>query len=82
VNSYQTYPEGINSPGRLAGNLPSLRKSRPAEATAIVDHARGTVKIECAEFRHGHEIARLIGILDKATLTLGATIGTWISLAP
>ena len=79
MNSYQT--EGINS---SCGQFPvsSQEPAGGSEAESIVDGARATVKIECAEFRSGHEINRLIGILDKATLTLGATIGAWISLAP
>jgi ATP-dependent Clp protease ATP-binding subunit ClpB len=68
VNIYQTYLAGMNSPGRPIGNFLFLGptgsgKTRLVEATAesMVGDARGMIKIDCAEFQHSHEIAKLIG---------------------
>jgi len=78
VRVYQTYLAGMSCPGRPIGNLLFLGptgtgKTRLVEATAesLVGDERAVIKIDCAEFQHSHEIAKLIGILDKATLTLG-----------
>src|SRR6266851_174929 len=68
VNIYQTYLAGMNSPGRPIGNFLFLGptgsgKTRLVEATAesLAGEARAIVKIDCAEFPHSHEIAKLIG---------------------
>jgi ATP-dependent Clp protease ATP-binding subunit ClpA len=68
VNVYQTYLAGMNSPGRPIGNLLFLGptgtgKTRLVEATAqsLVGDAHAVIKIDCAEFQHSHEIAKLIG---------------------
>lgn len=68
VSVYQTYLAGMNSPGRPIGNLLFLGptgtgKTRLVEATAeaLVGDARAVIKIDCAEFQHSHEIAKLIG---------------------
>ena len=68
VNIYQTYLAGMNSPGRPIGNFLFLGptgsgKTRLVEATAesMVGDARAMIKIDCAEFQHSHEIAKLIG---------------------
>jgi ATP-dependent Clp protease ATP-binding subunit ClpB len=68
VNIYQTYLAGLSSPGRPIGNFLFLGptgsgKTRLVEATAesLVGDARGVIKIDCAEFQHSHEIAKLIG---------------------
>jgi ATP-dependent Clp protease ATP-binding subunit ClpA len=68
VNMYQTYLAGMNSPGRPIGNFLFLGptgtgKTRLVEATAesLVGDARAVLKIDCAEFQHSHEIAKLIG---------------------
>jgi ATP-dependent Clp protease ATP-binding subunit ClpB len=68
VNIYQTYLAGMSSPGRPIGNFLFLGptgsgKTRLVEATAesLVGDMRGVVKIDCAEFQHSHEIAKLIG---------------------
>jgi ATP-dependent Clp protease ATP-binding subunit ClpA len=68
VNIYQTYLAGMNSPGRPIGNLLFLGptgtgKTRLVEATAqsLLGDARAVIKIDCAEFQHSHEIAKLIG---------------------
>jgi len=68
VGIYQTYLAGMSSPGRPIGNLLFLGptgtgKTRLVEATAesLVGDARAVIKIDCAEFQHSHEIAKLIG---------------------
>jgi ATP-dependent Clp protease ATP-binding subunit ClpA len=68
VNIYQTYRSGMSSPGRPVGNFLFLGptgsgKTRMVEATAesLVGDARAVIKIDCAEFQHSHEIAKLIG---------------------
>ena len=59
---------GLNAPGRPVGNLLFLGptgsgKTRVVEATAEVlfGDPRACIKIDCAEFQHSHEIAKLIG---------------------
>src|SRR5437660_6659055 len=68
VNIYQTHLAGMCSPGRPIGNFLFLGptgsgKTRLVEATAesLLGDARGVIKIDCAEFQHSHEIAKLIG---------------------
>jgi len=68
VNIYQRDLTGITSPGRPIGNLLFLGptgsgKTRMVEATAeaLVGNSRAVIKIDCAEFQHSHEIAKLIG---------------------
>ena len=68
INIYQTNLAGMSSPGRPIGNFLFLGptgsgKTRIVEATAesLVGDARAVIKIDCAEFQHSHEIAKLIG---------------------
>jgi ATP-dependent Clp protease ATP-binding subunit ClpB len=68
VRIYQTYLAGMSTPGRPVGSLLFLGptgtgKTRTVEAMAesLVGDARGVVKIDCGEFQHSHEIAKLIG---------------------
>src|ERR1700680_1957719 len=68
INIYQTFLSGMSSPGRPIGNLLFLGptgsgKTRLVEATAesLVGDSRAVIKIDCAEFQHSHEIAKLIG---------------------
>ena len=68
VDVYQTYLAGMSSPGRPLSNLLFLGptgsgKTRTVEALAesLVGDARAVLKIDCAEFQHSHEIAKLIG---------------------
>ena len=68
VNVYQMYLVGMNSPWRPIGNLLFLGptgsgKTCLAEAMAesLVGDARAMIRIDCAEFQHSHEIAKLIG---------------------
>jgi ATP-dependent Clp protease ATP-binding subunit ClpB len=68
ISVYQTHLAGMSSPGRPIGNLLFLGptgsgKTRLVEATAesLVGDAHAVIKIDCAEFQHSHEIAKLIG---------------------
>ena len=68
VGIYQTHLAGMSTPGRPIGNLLFLGptgsgKTRLVEATAesLMGDARAVIKIDCAEFQHSHEIAKLIG---------------------
>ncbi|MBL8174158.1 MAG: ATP-dependent Clp protease ATP-binding subunit [Bryobacterales bacterium] len=68
VNIYQLYLTGMTPPGRPIGNFLFLGptgsgKTRIVEATAesMVGNPRAVIKIDCAEFQHSHEIAKLIG---------------------
>jgi ATP-dependent Clp protease ATP-binding subunit ClpA len=68
VNIYQMFLSGMTSPGRPIGNFLFLGptgtgKTRMVEATAesLVGDMRAVIKIDCAEFQHSHEIAKLIG---------------------
>jgi ATP-dependent Clp protease ATP-binding subunit ClpA len=68
VNAYQTHLAGLSPIGRPVGNFLFLGptgsgKTRIVEATAesLLNNPRAVVKIDCAEFQHSHEIAKLIG---------------------
>jgi ATP-dependent Clp protease ATP-binding subunit ClpB len=68
VNIYQMHLTGMSAPGRPIGNFLFLGptgsgKTRIVEATAevLLKNPRGVIKIDCAEFQHSHEIAKLIG---------------------
>jgi ATP-dependent Clp protease ATP-binding subunit ClpB len=68
VNVYQTFLAGMNSPSRPIGSFLFLGptgtgKTRLVEAMAesLVGDARAMIKIDCAEFQHSHEIAKLVG---------------------
>ncbi len=68
VNIYQMYLTGMTPPGRPIGSFLFLGptgsgKTRIVEAAAesLVKSPRSVVKIDCAEFQHSHEIAKLIG---------------------
>src|SRR5579859_4409444 len=65
---YQVFMAGLNVPGRPLVNLLFLGptgsgKTRLVEAASEVlfGDARAIIKIDCAEFQHSHEIAKLIG---------------------
>ncbi len=65
---YQMFLAGLNAPGRPVGNLLFLGptgsgKTRVVEAVAesLFGDAKACIKIDCAEFQHSHEIAKLIG---------------------
>src|SRR6202161_2686317 len=68
VDMFQVFCAGLNSPGRPVGNLLFLGptgsgKTRIVEAAAeiLFGDARAIIKVDCAEFQHSHEIAKLIG---------------------
>jgi ATP-dependent Clp protease ATP-binding subunit ClpB len=68
VDLYQVFRAGLNSTGRPVGNLLFLGptgtgKTRVVEATAeaLFGDLRAVIKVDCAEFQHSHEIAKLIG---------------------
>ena len=68
VSIYQTFLAGMSSPGRPIGNMLFLGptgsgKTRTVESVAesLVGDSRAVIKIDCAEFQHSHEIAKLIG---------------------
>ena len=65
---YQVFRAGLSTPGRPVVNLLFLGptgsgKTRLVEATAeaLFEKPRAFVKVDCAEFQHSHEIAKLIG---------------------
>src|SRR5213075_2403533 len=67
-NIYQMNLTGMSAPGRPIGNFLFLGptgsgKTRIVEATAesLLKNPRAVIKIDCAEFQHSHEIAKLIG---------------------
>jgi ATP-dependent Clp protease ATP-binding subunit ClpB len=68
VRTYQTYLAGLSPDGRPTGNFLFLGptgtgKTRAVEATAeaLLGNPRAIIKIDCGEFQHSHEIAKLIG---------------------
>jgi len=68
VRTYQTYLAGLSPEGRPIGNFLFLGptgtgKTRAVEATAeaLLGNPRALIKIDCGEFQHSHEIAKLIG---------------------
>lgn len=65
---FQIYLAGLNNPSRPVGTMLFLGptgsgKTRVVEAAAEVlfGDPHSVVKIDCAEFQHSHEIAKLIG---------------------
>ncbi|MCL5746613.1 MAG: AAA family ATPase [Acidobacteria bacterium] len=68
VDVYQIYLTGMSAPGRPLGNFLFLGptgsgKTRTVEAVAesLLGNRRALTKIDCGEFQHSHEIAKLIG---------------------
>src|ERR1700739_2600884 len=68
VDLYQVFCAGMSSTGRPVGNLLFLGptgsgKTRIVEAAAeiLFNDPRAVIKVDCAEFQHSHEIAKLIG---------------------
>jgi ATP-dependent Clp protease ATP-binding subunit ClpB len=68
VRTYQTYLAGLSPNGRPIGTFLFLGptgtgKTRAVEATAeaLLGNPRAITKIDCGEFQHSHEIAKLIG---------------------
>jgi ATP-dependent Clp protease ATP-binding subunit ClpB len=68
VDLYQVFCAGLHPAGRPVGNLLFLGptgsgKTRTVEAAAeiLFGDSRALIKVDCAEFQHSHEIAKLIG---------------------
>src|SRR5216684_5574083 len=68
VRIYQTHMAGLSPAGRPIANFLFLGptgsgKTRIVEATAqsLLNNPQAVIKIDCAEYQHGHEIAELIG---------------------
>jgi len=68
VDLYQVFWAGLHSPGRPVGNLLFLGptgsgKTRMVEAAGeiLFGDSSSVIKVDCAEFQHSHEIAKLIG---------------------
>src|SRR3954451_19837758 len=68
VDVYQMHVTGLAAPGRPVGNFLLLGptgsgKTRTVEALAqaLIGNPQAVIKIDCAEFQHSHEIAKLIG---------------------
>ena len=68
VNIYQMHLSGLTAPGRPIANFLFLGptgsgKTRIVEATAesLLKNPHALIKIDCGEFQHSHEIAKLIG---------------------
>lgn len=79
VELFQTWSAGLSSSHKPIGNLLFLGptgtgKTRLVEAVAesLVGDPRAVLKIDCAEFQHSHEIAKLIGCFVPTTQILMA----------
>lgn len=68
VRAYRTFIVGLNPPNRpvavlLFAGSTGVGKSNCAHAAALalLGNRQGLTRIDCAEFQHSHEIAKLIG---------------------
>ena len=68
VTAYQSHVTGLSPAGRPIGNFLFLGptgsgKTRIVEATAqsLLNDPKAMIKIDCAEYQHSHEVAKLIG---------------------
>jgi ATP-dependent Clp protease ATP-binding subunit ClpB len=68
VTAYQSHVTGLSPAGRPIGNFLFLGptgsgKTRIVEATAqsLLNDPSAMIKIDCAEYQHSHEVAKLIG---------------------
>ena len=68
VGVYQTFLAGLTAAGRPIGSFLFLGptgsgKTRTVEAVAeaLAGDRRAVIKVDCAEYQHGHEIAKLVG---------------------
>jgi len=100
VSVYQAHVAGLCPSGRPIGNFLFLGptgsgKTRMVEATAeaLLGDSQAVIKVDCAEFQHSHEIAKLVGsppgylghretraLLSQETLNQHHTEKTKISL--
>jgi ATP-dependent Clp protease ATP-binding subunit ClpA len=75
VSPYQTYLAGLSPVGRSIANFLFLGPTGSgktsivvATAESLLQNSRAVIKIDCAEFQHSHEIAKLIGSHLKRTI--------------
>lgn len=68
IDMVSTHLSGMGAPGRPAGNALLLGPTGSGKTHAVevlceglVGDPRACIKIDCAEFQHSHEIAKLIG---------------------
>jgi len=68
VTAFQSHLTGLSPAGRPIANFLFLGptgsgKTRVVEATAqaLLNDPKAVIKIDCAEFQHSHEIAKLVG---------------------
>lgn len=68
VEAYQTFLAGMSTPGKPIATFLFLGptgsgKTRLVEATAesLIGDSRAVIKVDCGEFQHSHEIAKLVG---------------------
>jgi ATP-dependent Clp protease ATP-binding subunit ClpB len=68
VGVYQTFLAGLTAPGRPIGSFLFLGptgsgKTRTVEAVAeaLAGDSHAVIKVDCGEYQHGHEIAKLVG---------------------
>jgi ATP-dependent Clp protease ATP-binding subunit ClpA len=68
VGTYQTFLAGLSTPGAPVASFLFLGPTGSgktctveAVAEALAGDSRAVVKIDCAEFQHSHEIAKLVG---------------------
>ena len=68
VNIVSTHLSGLSAPGRPAGSVLFLGPTGSGKTHAVETLCEGLtgdpknmIKIDCAEFQHSHEIAKLIG---------------------
>lgn len=68
TNVYQSHLAGMNSPNRPIGILLFLGPSGTGKthlvemaAEALFEKSSAMIKVDCGEFQHSHEIAKLIG---------------------
>jgi ATP-dependent Clp protease ATP-binding subunit ClpA len=68
VESLQIFAAGLQTPGRPVGSFLFIGptgsgKTRLVEAVAeeVLGSANAVIKIDCGEFQHSHEIAKLVG---------------------
>ena len=68
VEAYQAFLTGMSPAGRPVANFLFLGptgsgKTRVVEATAeaLLQDPGGVIKVDCAEYQHSHEVAKLVG---------------------